>query len=303
MSTIPPKPEIHDDKSPHCIPFILSLLKERKVDDASTKPFIIGLNGVQGAGKTTLVSTLSSLLSFPPHSLRTLVLSIDDLYLPHSAQKELAEANKDNPLVQHRGEPGTHDMRLAGEVFGKLERGEEVRVPEYDKSAYNGEGDRVPVSQWKTVNKPGEPKIAVIIFEGWCVGFRALSESAVLARQKQPSKTLAGHRTKDLLFVNSKLEEYEVLNQSFDAFIHIDAEETSFVYAWRQEQEAVLRREKGSGMTEEQVERFVDGYYPAYELYTEPLREGIFKGKENTKGQQLRLFVRRDRKVKEVFRI
>jgi D-glycerate 3-kinase len=48
------KPEIIDDKSPHCIPFILSRL-EIHLKKQLNKPFFIGLNGVQGAGKTTLV--------------------------------------------------------------------------------------------------------------------------------------------------------------------------------------------------------------------------------------------------------
>lgn len=119
----------------------------------------------------------------------------------------------------------------------------------------------------------------------------------------EPSKTLASHRIEDLVFVNEKLREYEALTRCFDAFIHIDAEETGFVYEWRQEQEEVLRRERGRGMSVEEVERFVDGYYPAYELYTEALREGIFKGREGWEGRQLRLVVGRDRRVKEVIRI
>lgn len=32
-----------------------------------------------------------------------------------------------------------------------------------------------------------------------------------------------------------------------------------YVYDWRLEQEAALRKAKGSGMAEEQVHRFVDG--------------------------------------------
>ena len=52
-------------------------------------------------------------------------------------------------------------------------------------------------------------------------------------------------------------------------------------------------------MTDEQVKEFVDGYYPAYELFTETLREGVFEDK----GRQLRLVVGQDRKVVKVERI
>ena len=38
-----------------------------------------------------------------------------------------------------------------------------------------------------------------------------------------------------------------------------DAQDTSFVYRWRQEQEEALRADKGTGMTDDQVKRFVDG--------------------------------------------
>ena len=38
-----------------------------------------------------------------------------------------------------------------------------------------------------------------------------------------------------------------------------DAEDTLYVYQWRQEQEKKLRNEKGAGMTDEQVISFVDG--------------------------------------------
>lgn len=41
--------------------------------------------------------------------------------------------------------------------------------------------------------------------------------------------------------------------------ISSDAENIHFVYEWRQEQEQTLRATKGTGMTEEQVNHFVDG--------------------------------------------
>jgi D-glycerate 3-kinase len=301
--TSAPKPAIIDDKSPYCIPFILRQLSHHRSDPQNAnKPFFIGLNGVQGAGKTTLVSALATTLR-EKEGLPTLVCSIDDLYLTHTDQVALASEHASNPLVQHRGEPGTHDMGLARQLISALVEGKETKIPEYDKSAFNGQGDRVPAEQWKIVNGANEPKIRVVIFEGWCVGFRALVPAEVEEKQKAPSTTLHRHRLEDLLFVNKKLEEYEVLNQEFDAFIHIDAEETGYVYAWRQEQEAALRREKGTGMSEVEVERFVDGYYPAYELFTGKLIEGLFSGKEGGKGRQLRLIVGRDRRVKEVIEI
>lgn len=195
-------------------------------------------------------------------------------------------------------------MVLAHEFFTALQDGEETKIPQYDKSQFGGQGDRVPVSRWASVNGPSQPKAQVIIFEGWSVGFRALSDDDVRAKAAQAGTiTLHKHRLEDLLFVNEKLRDYETINKCFDAFIHIDAEDTSFVYDWRQQQEAALRREKGVGMSEEMVTKFVDGYYPAYELFTDALRQGIFKGTEEPEGRQLRLIVGKDRKVKEVILI
>jgi pantothenate kinase-related protein Tda10 len=52
--------EIVDDKSEHCIPFILDKIKAHrdyhKKEGTDAPPFFLGLNGIQGAGKTTLVS-------------------------------------------------------------------------------------------------------------------------------------------------------------------------------------------------------------------------------------------------------
>lgn len=57
-------PEIFDDKSEHCIPFLLDRVKAHQArygasDPKQAPPLFLGLNGVQGAGKTVLVG-------FPP---------------------------------------------------------------------------------------------------------------------------------------------------------------------------------------------------------------------------------------------
>lgn len=133
------------------------------------------------------------------------------------------------------------------------------------------------------------------------MGFRSLPNKIIAEKQAAPSLTLQKHKLEHLQFVNERLKEYDVLTNEFDAFIHIDAAETEWVYEWREEQEAVLRAEGKGGMSKEEVVRFVDGYFPAYELYVEGVRGGVLR--EKGEGRQLRLVVGRDRKVLEVIKI
>ncbi|POR32288.1 Uncharacterized protein TPAR_07515 [Tolypocladium paradoxum] len=289
-----------DDKAPICIPFILERLKAHQAA-SHDRPLIIGLNGMQGVGKTTLVAALAATLE--NDGIHTLICSIDDFYLKHEDQAALARHHADNALMQHRGEPGTHDVPLAISVFTSLIQRQPTKLPQYDKAALSGQGDRLPGTRWKAVNQPGQPPVQAVILEGWSVGFRPISPGGVEAKWKTPSRTLQKHRLEHLLFLNERLKEYDGLTDLFDAFIHIDSEDVEYVYAWRQEQEDCLRAERGdpsAGMTPEQVVKFVDGYFPGYELYTDGVREGIFADRH---GCQLRMVVGRDRKVKRAIRI
>ena len=150
--------EVRDDKAPHVVPFILERLavhqqQHKSCPAADRPPFFIGLNGVQGAGKTVLVSILQETLENPPHNLPTVVFSLDDLYLTHEDQEKLAEAHPDNPLLQHRGQPSTHDIPLARSVFRSLKQKRQTAIPEYDKARFDGQGERVADHEWKVVNK------------------------------------------------------------------------------------------------------------------------------------------------------
>jgi D-glycerate 3-kinase len=179
------------------------------------------------------VSKLSETLQSPPHNLPTLVLSIDDLYLPHDRQEELAKSHPDNPLIQHRGQPSTHDLELGKKVFQDLaHRKANIKIPSYDKSAFNGAGDQKPEDEWEVVNKDGSPPIEVVVFEGWCVGFRALSDdqveekwNAAEADYERNGDGYKGQLGKQKLssaqFVNSSLKEYDALTDQFGAFVHM----------------------------------------------------------------------------------
>jgi D-glycerate 3-kinase len=151
----------------------------------------------------------------------------------------------------------------------------------------------------------------VVIFEGWSVGFRPLGPAQLETLHAQAKtqfettpdtyKGRLGHNTlSSVQDINEALHDYDALTNQFDAFIHIDAADPQYVYKWRLQQEAGLWKKKGSGMTDEQVMNFVDGYYPSYELYTEALRQGVFGNDEYAKGRQMRLVVGEDRKVQQV---
>lgn len=138
-----------------------------------------------------------------------------------------------------------------------------------------------------------------------------------------------------LLYICTSTTPYSFLVLGFDSYS--DAQNPRFVYDWRQEQERTLIAAKGTGMTEEQVNHFVDGCmlpqpppfhqlsheicllivffslvldYPSYELFTETLRNGVFRATDDSgdtqmewRDRQLRLVVDRNRRVQEVIRI
>lgn len=198
------------------------------------------------------------------------MLSIDDLYLPRDAQSALAAAHPENPLIQHRGQPGTHDLRLGLSLFRDLRERQPTRLPSYDKAAYHGAGDR-DEGRWLTINNKEDETVDVVIFEGWCVGFRPLSDQALEAEWRDAvaavqregpegdKSQLGRQELSSVLFVNDALRGYNGLTDALDAFVHVDAQETQWVYAWRLEQEQKLREARGTGMSDDAVRRFVDG--------------------------------------------
>ncbi|KAI4183335.1 MAG: hypothetical protein L6R41_005447 [Letrouitia leprolyta] len=305
-------PEQSDEKLQACISFIIEQIKRRDLhlSDKGAPPFFLGVNGVQGIGKTSLVSAIASSLKQAPYYLHTVVLSIDDFYLSHHDQLQLAEKHPTNPLIQHRGQPSTHDLPLAVSVLSSLRARRETKIPSYDKSAFEGQGDRTQQDGWPTVGGERQWPIDIFILEGWCLGFRALDKKQLTGLWKEAVKAqnhdscyrgqLGRNRLEDVNLINTALKKYDAITSQLDALIHLDAEDPLYVYQWRLEQEKSLRQTRGSGMTDAQVIDFVNGYYPSYELFTERLRLGAFDGE---KGKQLRLILRKDRGVKSIMQV
>ena len=143
------------------------------------RPLVIGVNGAQGSGKSTFCALLAPLLS-EVYGLRTVVLSIDDVYQTRKARHELAK--RIHPLCAVRGVPGTHDVPMTHDLLDRLTEGvhqSSVAIPRFDKAA----DDRSPPDAWDVVDGP----VDVILFEGWCVGCSSLPEWAAPINRRERS--------------------------------------------------------------------------------------------------------------------
>lgn len=210
---------------------VLQQLKRHRGDSVTqaTPPLFVAVQGPQGSGKTFLTSRLRDALTAPPHSLSVAVLSIDDLYLPHAQLVAVGQSNPHNKLLQGRGQPGTHDVKLGSQILAQLKRINEqtdsrstVKIPSFDKSLFAGEGDRV--EKGTVVCAP----VDVVMLEGWCVGFYPSTREEIDRRWEVPVPGLGedffgrrGFRKDDVLEVNEKLKELLEWWSFFDAFIQV----------------------------------------------------------------------------------
>lgn len=211
------------------------------------------LLGWPRAGKSFLAEALPEVLAHPPYRLSTAILSLDDLYSDHATLEELARKNPDNKLLHGRGQPGTHDLQLAESCFEALSSindsssssVKEVQLPIYDKSKYDGKGDRSHETRSVRAN------VDLVIFEGWATGFMSVPdeqlEEQYAEAQRKPSQYARSHFGYDTPFllrhsldnlkqVNRLLKDYEqTMWRHIDAFLQLKPEKTSYVWKWRLE--------------------------------------------------------------------
>lgn len=130
----------------------------------AASPSLIGINGAQGSGKSTLTELISIALE-RFHGLRPAQFSLDDFYLTKSERDRLGR--EVHPMCATRGVPGTHDVPLMSQVIANLGAAgpdDSTAIPSFDKLA----DDRADPSLWPRF--AGRPD--VIVLEGWCVGIR-----------------------------------------------------------------------------------------------------------------------------------
>ncbi len=216
--------------------------------------FILGINGPQGCGKTTLTKALCE--RFAESGKRALSISIDDFYLTRAEQLKLAQDHAQNPYLQQRGYPGTHDVELGARTLRSLKHGGmKVSVPRYDKSLHAGQGDRLPESEWTQI----DGSVDVILLEGWMLGFSPVAE------EQLPG----GHFTD----VNRLLLPYRSWHRQLDGFLQLAPEDYRFVLDWRVEAEQKMRAQGKPGMSDSEIRAYVEKFLPAYETYLPQLEK------------------------------
>jgi len=212
------------------------------------RTLVLGLNGAQGTGKSTLARLLKRLLE-RVHDLRVAILSLDDLYL--TAQERRRRAETIHPLLATRGVPGTHDVRLGVRTIRALREGKPLALPRFDKAR----DDRMSVAEWPRWEGPCD----VLVFEGWCVGARPQRPDELeepingLERLEDPTGDWR-------FYVNRELGgPYQSLFGEIDLLMMLRPASFDQVLAWREEQEARLRSSGGGPevMTPSAVRRFV----------------------------------------------
>lgn len=222
------------------------------------KPLIIGINGAQGAGKSTLTRILAAILELG-FDRKVVSFSIDDLYLSRGQRADLARDV--HPLFKTRGVPGTHDAKLGISILNHFLRNNdsEIRIPMFDKSI----DDRSPETSWTQVSGISD----IVIFEGWCVGSIAEDEVSL----DVPVNELEKMEDKDAIwrkYANSKLDGvYAELFSLIDVLLMLKIPSFDKVYEWRKLQEKKLKESiiegsdiKNKTMSESEIDRFIMHY-------------------------------------------
>ncbi len=230
-------------------------------------PFVQGIVGGQGTGKSTLTQILQMILRQLGH--QTVGLSIDDLYLTYEQRQAL---QRQDPRLVWRGPPGTHDVDLGLQVLRAIKQSgaeTQIELPRFDKSLYGGQGDRT------SAIRVAAPTIA--FFEGWFVGARPVSE-AIFDRTQTPlpDPIITAADRAFARDCNQKLRLYLPLWDTLDSLIVLYPEDYRLSQQWRQAAEHDMKAQGKPGLSDAEIQEFVTYFWKALhpDLFILPLTLG-----------------------------
>ncbi|MDH3267051.1 MAG: hypothetical protein OEM25_08810 [Gammaproteobacteria bacterium] len=228
--------------------YLVPLAKRiHELHEQQAMPVIVGINGAQGSGKTTVTLFLAECLR-RDFGLSVATLSLDDLYLGKADREKLAQ--EEHPLFATRGVPGTHDVALGQRLMRELTEQSQKRavsLPVFDKAT----DDQLPRSEWRSVEAP----VDVVLFEGWCVGARPQRDADL----REPINALEARDDIDgrwRSFVNWSLkDDYAELFSQLDALVMLRIPSFEKVLEWRGLQERKMAGEPA--MDKSELRRFI----------------------------------------------
>jgi D-glycerate 3-kinase len=242
------------------LPTALDLVTARQKLD---RTLIQGILGGQGTGKSTLCMILKLILNQLGYSVAC--ISIDDLYLTYAERQKLQQ--QDQRLIW-RGPPGTHDVTLGLKVIEQClqaDNNTQILLPRFDKSAYNGSGDRIKKEKLEKISKPD-----ILLFEGWFVGVRPITKDCFTNLPAHLNTLEAQQFAFDN---NQRLHAYIPLWDKLDRLIVLLPEDYRLSKQWRKEAEQKMIAAGKTGMSDEEIDRFVEYFWQALhpELFIQPL--------------------------------
>ncbi len=215
---------------------------------------VVGINGAQGTGKSTLAKLLQCLIT--ADGFNVVNLSIDDFYYPSAKREHLAQTV--HPLLRARGVPGTHDVALALEIVESLRtlsNIEQLILPAFDKAMDE------PVAADERVSVYGP--VHLLLLEGWFLGAQPETTQALdtpvneLEKTQDPQKSWRS-------FVNTELAGgYQKLFAMLDMLVLLKAPSFEQVYEWRtlQEHKLIAKQQAGTAtMTDAELVDFIQRF-------------------------------------------
>jgi len=222
-----------------------------------SNPLIQGFLGGQGTGKTTLTEILKLILKHLGY--HTISFSLDDLYLTYADRQHL---QAQDPRIIHRGPPGTHDIALGLQILTQLKQRQPTQIPQFDKSLWQGAGDRIhpkPVSE-----------VDIVLFEGWFVGAHPIDATRF---ETAPDPIITPKDRAFALDMNDRLHDYLPLWRQLDRLIVLYVPDYRLSKVWRKEAEHKMIAQGKPGMSDAEIDAFVEYFWQALhpELFIKPL--------------------------------
>lgn len=227
--------------------------------DQSLPALVLGINGAQGTGKSTLTQFLQLVLENPQHgrSKNIASLSIDDFYWPREVRRQLAR--EVHPLLATRGVPGTHDVDQAiatiDALIGSTPK-TEIALPRFNKAS----DDPAPRSDWPVARG----KVELILLEGWFVGVapQPVENLSTAINSLEQEKDADGSWRR---YVNRQLAgRYQDLFARLDFLLMLKVPDFAQVIHWRSLQERKLAQQNSASqsrvMNRQLLEEFIQHF-------------------------------------------